>query len=849
MTILVSNYPRNLIIDQYIYRRGSPRSCSASWQGAPLSRKRPRPLCPALLAWSTMGSTALTQTPAAPLRFDASCHSGRLRYANARDLPSFPSSGLKNNGAAASAAASLGWANTKPVQTWTPAGLHTDDSTGKMASGAQSRRSTAGSQAAALAIGSANAQQQQRRQQSQSESASWGSSAAAIAFNKTAASDAQVPPDLARQGSMHAAKGAMAVVRPRAKSSPTPKESYPDQANAASNALSAATIAHRPSMRSSNIPVEEAGAIPFTNMDRQMFTSHPPVKPEVDEQRRNDVIHASAVAMAKKMYNQQQSVINTDRAARHARSSSFTRHRTAEGTIEDDEQPVGFGNLQEAAYKLAQQRLAKLQDEHQKTRGLEEYYGASTQPQRTKFGTIRNKLARRRSASDGALVEDKRRSMQIRKQMSLFDTKLAEVDEQKRARDREALLAAAQRNVQARLKTMDEKIQEETGWVAPPRDDWQWKARAAAQARFEASRLEDERKVDVGGGKVMDREAVEAIAAKRVQPLLDEINEKAERERERKAQLKAEEDKRKKEAERDKIREREVQEIHKKIKEQQKDSEKARKAEIRQEEKARKEDERAIRLEQKRMAKDTKQKGKEALPAVDTPVVESVQKRQQAENTETPSTNKRHSRALSINFPKRISKQKSSKDLADRSPPTGGEPSFSPAHKVKSWLKNHFPRPRSHSSPTAVNENNKKKFIGGAALARVAGQNGSSSSVDDRRSASVREVAMAGKEGSSRIRSPIPGGDGPRDGSSAAAAAAPNLNGVRIPSMEGRDDDSTSLDTRSVSSLSSGDRFEEARTTLSEVPVTPPPPRFVMAGGETGRASPVRGSRFSELLE
>jgi len=72
MTILVSCYPRNLIIDQYIYRRGSPRTCSASWprsgQGLLLSRKHPQN-CPALLAW-TMGSTALTQTPAAPFRFD-----------------------------------------------------------------------------------------------------------------------------------------------------------------------------------------------------------------------------------------------------------------------------------------------------------------------------------------------------------------------------------------------------------------------------------------------------------------------------------------------------------------------------------------------------------------------------------------------------------------------------------------------------------------------------------------------------------------------------------------------------------------------------------------------------------
>lgn len=297
-----------------------------------------------------------------------------------------------------------------------------------------------------------------------------------------------------------------------------------------------------------------------------MYTSHPPVQPEVDEQKRNDVLHASAVAMAKRMYNQQQSVINTTQATAHARSSSFTRRgrRSAE---DETEQVPTFNNLQEAAYRLAQERLAKLQEEHQQNRELQEYYGSSGPVQRSKLGSLRSKLTRRRSASDGALVEDKRRSLQIRKQMSLFDNKLAEVDEKKREQDRQALLAVAQRNVQARLRDMDEKIQEETGWVKPStRDDWEWKARAAAQARIEATKLEEQRKVDIGGGKLMDRDAVEAIAAKRVQPLLDEINEKAERERELRARQKAEEERQREEAERNKAREKEIQEIHKQLK-------------------------------------------------------------------------------------------------------------------------------------------------------------------------------------------------------------------------------------------------------------------------------------------
>lgn len=340
---------------------------------------------------------------------------------------------------------------------------------------------------------------------------------------------------------------------------------YPDQANAASNALSAATIAHRPPPSPRAVVHPVGGSVPFTVMDRKMYTSSPPVKSELDERQRNDTIHASAMAMAKQMYSRQQSSINTTSANAHARSSSFERHGKSTGVTK--EQPMVFDNLQEAAYRRAQERLNKLQEDHDRERGLQDYYGSSAPQRNTKLGSIRNKLARRRSASDGVLLEDKKRSLQIRKQMTLFDTKLAEVDEQKRRKDREALLATAHRNVQARLKDMDDKIQEETGWVQPSkRDDWEWKARVAAQARFDASRAEQDRKVDLGGGKVMDREAVEAIAAQRVQPLLDEINEKAEAEQARKLTQKADEEKKKMDEEREKMREKEVQEIHKQLK-------------------------------------------------------------------------------------------------------------------------------------------------------------------------------------------------------------------------------------------------------------------------------------------
>lgn len=264
-----------------------------------------------------------------------------------------------------------------------------------------------------------------------------------------------------------------------------------------------------------------------------MYTSHPPVKPETDEER----IHKTAVEMAKKMYQHQQKMLDQTKDQHKDKDTPFA------GT---------YLNLQDAAYKQAQERLAKLHDEHLQGRDAQEYYGNSPSPRR-KF-SMTNKL-RRRADSDPD-PDDKERSEKIRQQMSMFSTKLSQVDTEKRTKDREALLAAAQRNVKARLQGMDEKVFMETGKRnSTMLTDWELKAQQAAQARSD-TRAENKGKIDIGGGKFMDPEEINAIAAKRLQPILDDINEKAEIERARLATLKAEEDARKAELERIKAEER-----------------------------------------------------------------------------------------------------------------------------------------------------------------------------------------------------------------------------------------------------------------------------------------------------
>lgn len=488
-------------------------------------------------------------------------NSGRLKYADPRDLPSYPSAGLRPDGAAASAAASLGWSNQKPIELWKPdktssasaaAALAKDY---KMAPAWEPTSNSAGHKAALLAVGSANAALNQSPSQRKSHEG-WGNSAATQAFNTNRANSMRQPDprasDTSLQGqkSLAAAKGAMSTTRRRAKSTPSAPDSHAPSSpktNTRPDALSGAALAHKASLRAKPA-TENAGAVPVTTMTRNMFTSNPPVKPEVDERQNNEQLHASAVAMARKMYSHQQKIID--------------EAKETHGQGSEAPQPKPYINLQDAAYKQAQERLAKLEQEHQKNRDYQSYYGNESSPKR-RF-TLTSKL-RRRSSSDGDL-DDRQQSERIRQQMSLFSNKLSEVDQKKRQDDRNALLAAAQRNVKARLQGMDEKVYHETGKVNPTlMSEWELKAHQLASASHE-TRNANKGKIDIGGGRFMDPHDIDAIAAKRMQPLLDDINEKAEVERERLATLKMEEEARKAEQEKQKARDREIKEITKKLK-------------------------------------------------------------------------------------------------------------------------------------------------------------------------------------------------------------------------------------------------------------------------------------------
>ncbi|KAG8525492.1 uncharacterized protein KY384_009136 [Bacidia gigantensis] len=524
-----------------------------------------------------------------------------LKHAHPEDLPAYPVVGLTNTESSAGAAASLANATQKPFEHWKPGDIPAANKAAHMAKDYkpdplwQPELSAEGSKAALQAHREGADVKIWRPPATDA-----GQSAAGQAMRKK-----NLSPKLdygrtteGERRALIAAAGAFSGRR-RSGSVPTLTSSYPDSNKSAANALKAATAANRPSKGTSpqapsTQPAINAGKIhnaAVTNLSREMYTSHPPVAPELEEKKRQDMLRAASVSMAKKMFEVQQkqkeeSAVLAQSDSRYAASAAGDRPQSS-ASSSGDTAPPRYTNLEEAAKKLAAERLAKLHDEHAAYR---DYYGAQ-KPQGRRI-SIRG---RRRASSDGQVGDDsdEERSRQIRNQMSLFSNNIAQVDLKKRKNDRESLMAAAQRNVRASMTAQDARVFNETGKVSPAMmAEWEAKAKAKAEADSE-SRMVNHGMVSIGGGKFLDQSEVNAIAAAKVQPTLDEITETAERHRERDEELRQQQLEREhiaaEKAADDKERAERTKEDWRKFRDDEK-----------QDEKARKEEAKARRAEEKR---------------------------------------------------------------------------------------------------------------------------------------------------------------------------------------------------------------------------------------------------------
>ncbi|KAF6227277.1 hypothetical protein HO133_008720 [Letharia lupina] len=541
-----------------------------------------------------------------------------LKHADPKDLPAFPVVGLAHPESSAGAAASLANKDHKSFEYWKPGDIPAANKAAMLAKDYKAaplwhpELSAAGSKAALLAQREGGDVKIWRPSPTDA-----GNSAAGQAMRMKGLSP-QLDYGHTEEGgrrAMMAATQSMASGRKRAGSTPIEPSLYPDSKNSATNALKAATSVSRAAGRSQPAPRAPAGSTinaakihnaAITNLSREMYTSHPPVAPEVEEKNRQAGLRAAAISMAKQMYDVQQKAIEAAAETRRSDSSyaaTSVHNRPASATPEEPHNPPQYANLQEAAQKLAAERLAKLHDEHAAYRT---YYGTQAAPQTHKL-SIRGR-ARRRASSDGQ-ADDEERSQQIRSEMSLFTDKLAQVDAKKRQKDRDSLLAAAQRNVRASMHGMDEKVFNDTGKVSPAMmEDWEEKAKAKAKAESSA-RMVNHGKVNIGGGRYMDQSEIDAIAAARVQPTLDEVTATAEKHRARDEELRQQQLERERLAaeknQDQKERDAKTKEDWRRFKEEEKREARARK----EEERAKKSEERRLReaeKQEKRRVKETK---------------------------------------------------------------------------------------------------------------------------------------------------------------------------------------------------------------------------------------------------
>ena len=340
----------------------------------------------------------------------------------------------------------------------------------------------------------------------------------------------------------------------------TPPPAYPDSRNSGKNALNAAAVSHRASTRTApdgwNSDANQAARVKNMHMDSAMFGEHPPVEPEVDEKRHQAALRASAVSMAKQMYDYQNRTgtgpgMGSDTSSLNVGSAGAeTAHRRNQSTTSQTdikEEAIKYIHLQDAAHKLAQERLAKVDKEMEPGR-YREYYGYPSQsPKKSRLSVRGSRRGRKRASSEGQYFEDsddEEQARRIRTQMSQLSTAQNTVDDKQRQEDRARLLAAAEKRVHARMHDMDEKVFLETGKPTQAMmDEWEEKARAKAE-KDRVERNQHSGKTHIGGGKYMDQSEIEAIAAARLKPTLDELNDTAEKKRARDEAMRAEADRR-----------------------------------------------------------------------------------------------------------------------------------------------------------------------------------------------------------------------------------------------------------------------------------------------------------------
>ena len=266
-------------------------------------------------------------------------------------------------------------------------------------------------------------------------------------------------------------------------------------------------------------------------------------------------------------------------------------------------------------------------------------------------------------------------------------------------------------------------------------------------------------------------------------------------------------------------------------KQKEKDDERQRKEEERakkEDDKARKREEKSAKAEQRRFAKEEDRRARELESAKKR---EERERRRRASNAGSSSGESAEDRDVRIPPVNRSRTSQSGSERSIRRRPSEAEPTSPRGEKVKVWIKRKLSR-RQARRPSADHDEalkeRRKSFLGGLAFGRVGGRAGTESEAS-LESASMREVAMAGKE--KEVGSPT--------------ASAPVTTHQDLESQDGRQPSSPTKKD-SVSSLSSGDSFVGASEQIAPTITPPAPIRNPIAAKSV---SPTRDSRFKEMVD
>ena len=487
-----------------------------------------------------------------------------LKYAKPQELPSFPSTGALADPAGKAALLAKDY---RMKELWQP------------------EQSLAGSKAAVMAAGKGG-----KLDLWQASATPEGHSAATLAMrNKGLSPHAYTGVDADnRSKALLAATKSHNQGRKRAGSTPTPAApAYPDSRNATKNALNAATVSHSTSVRN---PMKGMGpdgwsseamqAARIKNVGTHMggveqWGEHPTVEipGESAEAKHQAALRASAVSMAKTLYETQNRTALTDDPEEIAARAAAGRNSTSsQGDIKQE--AMRYINLQEAAHKLASERLAKV-DKNFENAQFREYYGYGDKPKRLSsrmsMRSVGGGRQRRRASSDGTGrydddSDDEEQARRIRKQMSQLSAGMGQVNQKKQQDDRAKLLAAAEKRVTANMHTMDERVYAQTGKIPPAlQEEWEAKARERAQKERELQ-AQNPGKTHIGGGKFMEQSEIDAIAAARLKPTLDEIADNAEQRRARDEELRQEKEEQERVKREEKAQKKEEKDEQKRIK-------------------------------------------------------------------------------------------------------------------------------------------------------------------------------------------------------------------------------------------------------------------------------------------